>query len=83
VDGTYRPLESPEDLWVYVREPEGQTPDGQTLLAIHSFCEKERYYTIPADMTEKKRKLLISNYPVEDKWNGINLRPYECRVYLL
>jgi oligo-1,6-glucosidase len=78
VYGKYRLLESPEDLWVYVRELEDRA-----LLVINSFSETEQYYAIPAEMAEKERELLIGNYPAEDTGNGINLRPYECRVYLL
>jgi oligo-1,6-glucosidase len=78
LSGSYRLLKSPEDLWVYVRELEGQT-----LLVISSFSDKRQYYTIPEDLAEKQRELLIGNYPVEDNWQGINLRAYECRAYLL
>jgi oligo-1,6-glucosidase len=78
VYGTYRLLESPGGLWVYLRELAGET-----LLVICSFSEADVYYAIPPELGEKKRELLIGNYPVEDQWNGINLRPYECRVYLL
>lgn len=67
-----------KNLFVYERSYEGQK-----MLVINSFTEKAEKFKAPKDFDITKAELLISNYDCQEKSNSFELRPYECRVYLM
>ncbi len=52
--------------------------DGQKLLAVCSFSDRQEKLRIPAGFDLQKAELILTNYPQQEKL----LQPYECRVYL-
>ncbi len=77
--GSYKEhLKSSKDLYVYEREYEGQK-----MLVINSFTEKEVPFTAPKGFDLTKGELVLSNYnyPALTQ-NGFKTKPYETRVYL-
>ena len=66
-------------LFVYER-----TYEGQRLLVINSFSDKEEEFKVPDMFDIKRAELLISNYDCENPHeNTFFLRPYESRAYIL
>ena len=62
-------------LYCYTR-----TGENQQLLVLCSFAGKPQKLRIPAGFIREKARLILCNYQSEDQRE---LRPYECRVYLL
>ncbi|MGD6796236.1 alpha,alpha-phosphotrehalase [Metabacillus indicus] len=69
-----------EQLFAYVRNG-----DGEKLLVINNFYEKETVFTLPEHIGEEfKAEILISNYPdSSESVKEITLRPFESVVYHL
>lgn len=73
-------LEDNEYVYSYLRSL-GQ----ERLLVILNFFAKQTIFNLPANINYQEKKILISNYCIEEK-EGIEriyLRPYEARVYQL
>ncbi|GAA0078533.1 oligo-1,6-glucosidase [Clostridium sp. CTA-5] len=73
-------LEDSEEIYSYVR-----TFEKEKLLVICNFSQDNIKFKLPNNIQSNYKELLISNY---DNCNEItlenfNLRPYECRVYLI
>lgn len=78
VYGSYELLEpDSESLYVYTRALE----DGEKLLVICSFTEKEEEFCVPEEFAPAKR--LIGNYERERTQGTIRLKPYEALVLKL
>ncbi|WP_191566254.1 alpha,alpha-phosphotrehalase [Metabacillus idriensis] len=74
-------LEDDEQLFAYVRNG-----DGEKLLVINNFYEKEAVFTLPdhIDAEGYNSEILVSNYPDSaDSFKEITLRPFESIVYHL
>ena len=72
-------LEDDEEIYAYTR-----TLGDSTLIVICNFKEFTPEFNLPKELNGKNKKLLISNYNVDDhSIERFNLRPYEARVYLL
>jgi oligo-1,6-glucosidase len=69
-----------EYIYAYVRRYEGQT-----LLVMLNFSSENPVFELPSEWSYTEKKLFIHNYEVNDEESleGINLKPYEARVYLL
>ncbi|WP_282034306.1 alpha,alpha-phosphotrehalase [Metabacillus indicus] len=69
-----------EQLFAYVRNG-----DGEKLLVINNFYEKETVFTLPENIGDEfKAEILISNYPdSSESVKEITLRPFESVVYHL
>ena len=64
-------------LYVYARRDEGQT-----LLVVCSFSEKDTPFKAPRGFDLSQGELILSNYPDTPlHGNGFTARPYEVRVY--
>lgn len=73
-------LPESEKIYAYTR-----TLEGERILVICNFIEKDEPFHLQEELMQNKAKLLISNYSQEHD-EGIShqaLRPYECRVYLV
>lgn len=65
------------NFYVYSREYEGET-----LLVICSFSDKEQYFTAPAPFDLASGELIFKNYELNVVvGNAFTSRPYELRVY--
>lgn len=73
-------LEDDEHVYSYLR-----TLNKDRLLIILNFFSSQTIFNLPANIDYQDKKLLISNYNVEEKEEikNIYLRPYEARVYKL
>jgi len=73
-------LEDDEEIYSYIREL-----NGNRLLVILNFFDKEPVWKLPEGIKYKDARLLLSNYEVEqeEEISEIKLRPYEARVYEL
>lgn len=82
VHGSYRLIaEHHDQVYAYTRSYEGQT-----LLVVLNFFDKEPEFTVPDGISLSGAELLISNYKaadVEGDTKSLKLRPYEARVYLV
>jgi len=80
VYGKYELLEEEHDkLFVYTR-----TEGNEKLLVICNFSTEETVFVLPENISFNSKKLIISNYDIEDNnIERINFKPYEARVYLL
>lgn len=68
-----------ENIFAYTR-----SYNGEKLLVILNFYQKEAEFKFDEKFEDKEIKLLISNYQLEDNdINSIKLRPYEARVYII
>lgn len=78
VQGKYGLL-LPEDerLYVYQREL-----DGQILLVICNFTDREVSYKVPEELKGREKKVLISNYSRETADDSVALKAYEAVVLL-
>lgn len=78
VQGRYGLL-LPEDerLYVYQREL-----DGQILLVICNFTDREVSYKVPEELKGREKKVLISNYSRETADDSVALKAYEAVVLL-
>lgn len=70
-------LPKDQDLYVYEREL-----DGQTLLVICNFTEKEISYQIPEELKERQGKILITNNSREQAEDEMELHAYEAMAVL-
>lgn len=78
VYGDYRLLlPDSEELYVYMRSYEGQK-----LLVICNFTEKDVSYEMPQELSGRTGKVLISNYGRNELGNSVILAPYECAAVL-
>jgi oligo-1,6-glucosidase len=68
----------PEDEKIYAYT---RTLKNEVLLVICNFSKDKVAFKIPEDLKEKKKELLISNYPNEKAEDENLLRPYEAVVY--
>lgn len=76
VYGTYELLlPDSEDLFVYTR-----ALDGQKILVICNFAEKEIDFVLPEEFSDEKRIVWIGNYGREKAEKEMMLKPYECMV---
>ena len=74
-NGSYREFDALSGRrFVYAREGEGQK-----LLVVCAFSEKEQNFRAPAGFDLNRARLALQNYPDAPE---NTLRPYECRVYL-
>jgi trehalose-6-phosphate hydrolase len=74
-------LEDDEQLFAYVRNG-----DGEKLLVINNFYEKEAVFTLPDHIAAEgyNSEILISNYPDSaQSFKELTLRPFESIVYHL
>lgn len=73
-------LEDDEYIYSYLR-----TLNKDRLLIILNFFSSKTMFNLPEDINYKNKKLLISNYDIEEDEDikRIYLRPYEARVYKL
>ena len=73
-------VEDDEHIYSYLR-----TLNKDRLLIILNFFSSQTIFNLPEDIDYKDKKLLISNYDIEEKEDikNIYLRPYEARVYKL
>jgi oligo-1,6-glucosidase len=73
-------LEEDEHIYSYLR-----TLNKDRLLIILNFFSNQTIFNLPEDVYYKDKKLLISNYDIEEDEDikRIYLRPYEARVYKL
>jgi len=73
-------LEEDEHIYSYLR-----TLNKDRLLIILNFFSSQTIFNLPENINYQGKKLLISNYNVEEKEDtkSIYLRPYEARVYRL
>lgn len=81
VYGTYELiLAEHEQIAAYSRALENEV-----LLVVTNFRSEEPVFTLPATIKYHSKKLLISNYPVDENESieSFQLKPYEARVYLL
>lgn len=81
VYGEYIPLlEENEEIFSYMRQL-----GNERLLVILNFFEGTPEYKLPDNIGFRNKKLLLSNYEVDEKQNigQFKLRPYEARVYAL
>lgn len=80
--GDYEPmLEKNMDIFAYIRSYEGQK-----LLVINNFYDRDTRFELPRDVDLKdyKSRILISNYDdSKEEFSNIKLKPYESIVYLL
>ena len=66
-----------DNFYVYSREHEGER-----LLVICSFSDKEHYFTAPAGFDLAEGELIFKNYELNVAvGNAFATRPYELRVY--
>jgi len=80
VYGSYKPiLEDHQEIYSYIR-----TFYDENLLVICNFRAGTPTFNLPPDVEIVKKQLLISNMDVDPSQdlNSVELRPYECRVYL-
>ncbi len=66
-----------EELYVYMRSYEGQR-----LLVICNFAEKEMAYEVPEELMGEEGDVLISNYGRTELGHSAVLEPYECMAVL-
>jgi oligo-1,6-glucosidase len=73
-------LEDDEQIFAFTR-----TLDDEKLLVICNFSSGQPEFALPKELDETKKRLLISNYPVEENESirEFTLKPYETRVYHL
>ncbi|MEA1940348.1 MAG: alpha-glucosidase, partial [Candidatus Caldatribacteriota bacterium] len=73
-------LEDDEHIYSYLR-----TLNQDRLLIILNFFSSQTIFNLPTNINYQEKKLLISNYNVEEKEDikSTYLRPYEARVYKL
>ncbi|MCD8511679.1 MAG: alpha-glucosidase [Bacillus sp. (in: Bacteria)] len=73
-------MKEDEQIYAYTRSWEGQK-----LLVICSFTDDKAVFQAPQELQYSHKKLVISNYDVEEKEDisKLTLKPYEARVYLL
>ena len=73
-------LEDNEHIYGYLR-----SLNKDRLLIILNFFSSQTIFNLPENINYQGKKLLISNYNVEEKEDikSIYLRPYEARVYRL
>ncbi|GAH88165.1 unnamed protein product, partial [marine sediment metagenome] len=73
-------LEEDEHIYSYLRNL-----NKDRLLIILNFFSNQTIFNLPEDVYYKDKKLLISNYDIEEDEDikRIYLRPYEARVYKL
>jgi oligo-1,6-glucosidase len=73
-------LKNDENIYSYLR-----TLNKDRLLIILNFFSNQVIFKLPANINYQEKRLLISNYDVEEKENiqSVYLRPYEARVYKL
>jgi oligo-1,6-glucosidase len=73
-------LNDNEQIYAYIRKL-----DDECLLVMLNFYESNTVFNLPDDIRYNKKKLLISNYKVDELQdiNNINLKSYEARVYKL
>lgn len=70
-------LPDSEELYVYMRSYEGQR-----LLVICNFAEKETAYKVPEELAGEEGDVLISNYGRAELGESAVLEPYECMAVL-
>lgn len=70
-------LPDSEDLYAYMRSYEGQK-----LLVVCNFTEKEIAYEMPEELKSAAGKVLISNYDRMVFEASVRLAPYECAAVL-
>lgn len=81
VHGKYRLImEDDEQIYAYTR-----TWNDQQLLVICNFSEEKADFQLPETIQFSNKKVLISNYEVDQDQNisSFRLKPYETRAYLL
>ena len=73
-------LEDDEHIYSYLR-----TINKDRLLIILNFFSSQTIFNLPEDIEYKDKKLLISNYDIDEDEDikNIYLRPYEARLYKL
>lgn len=73
-------LDDSEEIYAYVR-----ILDDEKLLVICNFTSNNTKFELPNNINSNYKKILIANYEdcKEKTLKDINLRPYECRVYLI
>ncbi|MGG5253494.1 glycoside hydrolase family 13 protein [Neobacillus sp. SM06] len=71
-------LADDEQIYAFTR-----TLGNEQLLVICNFSSEQPEFTLPREMDDSTKELLISNYPVdaEERIQQLSLRPYEARVY--
>ncbi|MCY6369241.1 glycoside hydrolase family 13 protein [Clostridium ganghwense] len=70
-------LDDHEKIYAYTR-----TLEDEKLLVICNFSEQTSEFKLPEDITYNSKKLVISNYEVDDcNIEEFTLKPYEARVY--
>lgn len=76
-------LRASGSVYAYSREFAGNDEhDAETLLVICCFGKGGHRVGIPGKFRERKREVLLANYPVEDaNADSFVARPYEARVY--
>ena len=66
-------------IYSYIREL-----DGERILVITNFFDKEAKFSLPEDINYNESQLLLANYLTEEKdLKNLLLRPYEARIYKL
>ncbi len=78
VQGRYSLL-LPEDERLYVYQ---RALDGQILLVICNFTDREVSYKVPEELKGREKKVLISNYSRETADDSVALKAYEAVVLL-
>lgn len=81
VYGTYDLiLRDDKEIYAFTR-----TEDNRRLLVICNFTCSEPIFNLPQNIIYSSANLIISNYECDEVSciNRIELRPYECRVYIL
>ena len=73
-------LEDDEHIYSYLR-----TLNKDRLLIILNFFSSQTIFNLPGNIDYKAKKLLISNYDIDEDEDikNIYLRPYEARLYKL
>lgn len=73
-------LDDGEEIYAYVR-----TLEDEKLLVICNFTNNNTKFELPNNINSNYKRILIANYEdcKEKTLKDINLRPYECRVYLI
>lgn len=77
--GDFELLKTPKNIFAFVRHYEGQK-----LLVVNSFSEKQYAFKAPSDFNLEQAELVLYNYPTNRViHNGFMTRPFETRTYLL
>lgn len=77
--GDFELLKTPKNIFAFIRRFEGQK-----LLVVNSFSQKQYSFKAPSDFDLEKAELVLNNYAANRIiQNGFLTRPYETRTYLL